>query len=676
MRKQQCRALVTAVALATSFAVLPGMASAAEEQAEAAAESIAAGNTAAPGGTAEAGKTEAAAGPAGEGAAEAGAQPAAPETAEQTAAAPADQPAEQEAKETSSGDKVVDQRAREWNKNRPQEEAIEAQLAQFEDMTVVDVVFEGTSQLTETTSKAALSMHAGDPFTAKALMRDRDAIYNTGYFYDIYPSFEKVPEGVVLTYHVLENPILRSVTIKGNTVESTETLNDLLTIRTGEILNARMLHENVQALQERYSKDGYILAKLTDMNIDEEGNLTLTINEGILEGYAVKGNKKTKDKVILREMRQKTGEPFNSKLARRSVQRVYNLGFFENVEIKMNPGVAPNAVVMEVDVKEKRTGTFGIGAGYSNADGVVGMISLSDKNFRGTGDSISLIYEISGNSKDAHGFVFAYRHPWMDKRQTALSLRIYNRTYSYADYDSKGEIIERFMRRYTGGEIGFSRPISEYSTNSIRLMHRKDSYVEHDDEGTDRSTSAYKDWRNKNFGTTRSLTLGHTTDTRDNIYYPTEGNVTNLSAEFAGFGADFNFQKYRVEHQRYYKLGRKYVLAVRGEYGYGNGNLSEFNQFRIGGQSTLRGYREDQFRGNRMGILSVEFRFPIVKKVNGAIFADGGSAWDSGFFPHSGEMHGSVGFGVSVETPFGPLRLDYGKGDQGGRVHFSVGGSF
>lgn len=666
MSNKRYRALATAVALATSFAVLPGMASAAEEQAKAAAEQTVAEGTA---------PANAAAPAEGAATAEGNAAPAAAAATEATAEAAAGS-AGQEAKETASGDKMVDERAREWNKNRPQEQDIEAQLAQFEDMTVVDVVFEGTSKLTETTSRAALSMHPGDPFTVKGLTRDRDAIYNTGYFYDIYPSFEKVPEGVVLTYHVLENPILKSVTIKGNTVESTETLNELLTIRTGEILNARMLHENVQALQERYRKDGYILAKLTDMNVDEAGNLTLTFNEGILEGYAVKGNKKTRDRVILREMRQKTGEPFNSKLARRSIQRVYNLGFFENVEIKMNPGVAPNAVVMEVDVKEKRTGTFGVGAGYSNADGFVAMVSVSDKNFRGTGDSVSLTYEISGNNKDAHGFVFSYYHPWMDRHQSALGFRVYNRTYSYGDYDSNGDLIERFMRRYVGGEISFSRPVSEYSTNAIKFMNRKDSYVEYDDEGTDRSTEAYRSWREKNFGTTRSITLSHSTDTRDNIYYPTEGDVTNLSAEFAGLGADFNFQKYKVQYQRYYKLGRTYVLAMRGEYGYGNGNLSEFNQFRIGGQSTLRGYRDDQFRGDRMGILSMEIRFPIVKKVTGAIFADGGSAWDSGFFPNRGDMHGSVGVGVSVETPFGPLRLDYGKGDQGGRVHFSVGGSF
>jgi len=167
-------------------------------------------------------------------------------------------------------------------------------------------------------------MHVGDVVSEEGLTRDRDAIYATGYFYDLYPTFEKVPEGVVLTYNVLENPELKEVKIEGNTVETTESLMELVTVKNGELLNSRTLQENVQAIQEKYRADGYILAKITDLNIAQDGTLTIKISEGVLEDYKVKGNKKTKDYVILREMRQKTGEPFNANLARRSMQRVYN----------------------------------------------------------------------------------------------------------------------------------------------------------------------------------------------------------------------------------------------------------------------------------------------------------------------------------------------------------------
>lgn len=657
MKKQNYRSLAYAVAIALGCTAMPGTSWAAEAPA-ASAEPAATAETAA--------QDAAAVAPAAAKAAETAAAPETKAAAETSASAQADAVA------TST----VDERTLNWGKTRPQETAIADSMKQYEGQTVVETVFDGTSALTEGTAKAAISMKAGDMFTVKGLEADRDKIYNAGYFYDIYPSFEKVPEGVVVTYHVLENPVLKGISLSGNTVESTETLQGLITMKTGEILNSRELNKDVMAIQEQYRRDGYILAKITDMNIDKNGILTLKVNEGILEGYKVKGNTKTKERVILREMRQKPGEPFNSKLARRSMQRVYNLGFFEDVNIKMNPGVDPNAVVMELDVTEKRTGSFGIGAGYSSEDGVVGMVSIGDTNFRGTGDAISLSYETSGDDTDAHGYTFSYRRPWLDSKETVGTFRIYNRTYEYDDYDESGDLKETYMRKYSGGELTFGRPVSEYSTNYLTLRNRKDSYVKHVDDGNlgDRSTPAYEGWRRDNFGTTRSVTFEHVTDTRDNVYNPMSGSRLSLSGEFAGFGGDFDFQKYTVDGQRYIRAGRSQVFALRARYGVGTGDISEFNQYRIGGQGSLRGYREDQFRGDREFLGTVEYRFPVVKKVQGALFTDWGGAWDNGLTPD--DLHASVGVGISLTTPIGPLRFDYGWGEDGGRVHFNVGSTF
>ena len=139
-------------------------------------------------------------------------------------------------------------------------------------------------------------------------------------------------------------------------------------------------------------------------------------------------------------------------------------------------------------------------------------------------------------------------------------------------------------------------------------------------------------------------------------------------------GGDFDFQKYTIDDQHYFKVGHAQVLALRAQYGIGHGEISEFNQYRIGGQNSLRGYRDYQFRGDRVFSGTVEYRFPIIKKVQGAIFTDWGSVWNTGFVPK--DFYGSYGVGLSVTTPLGPIRLDYGRGSQGGRVHFSVGGSF
>ena len=318
-----------------------------------------------------------------------------------------------------------------WRQARPEEAVIKTAGQAVEGQTVVSVSVEG-GNLAET-AKAAVHLKAGDTFTEAAVNQDRQAIYETGWFYDLYPTFEAVPEGVKITYHVMENPILKSVDIEGNKALSTADIKALLNVPTGQVLNSKALNANITEIEARYRKDGYILAKISDINMKDDGTLKLTFNEGILEGYTVKGNEKTKSYVITREMRMKPGEAFNVKKARRSMQRVYNLGYFEDVNMKLNPGRNPNAIILEIDVVEKRTGNFAVGAGYSSADGFLGMVSVGDKNFRGTGESVNIMYEFSGSENDNKGYVFSYTKPWLDKKETTRTVRIYNRTYKYDD---------------------------------------------------------------------------------------------------------------------------------------------------------------------------------------------------------------------------------------------------
>ena len=568
----------------------------------------------------------------------------------------------------------------EYNQNRESDAVIRDFSKQFNGKTVVNIEFEGASPSTLPAVQSAVLMHVGDEFNADAAARDIDAIRDIGYFYDAYQTFSEVPEGVMITYHMLENPILNEIVFEGNTIYTTEELLNGMNVKRGFVLNSKTLHGDITAILEKYHDDGYIWMRLYDMGVTPEGVVTLQINEGTLEGYQVKGNEKTKDYVILREMRQKAGQPFNAKLARRSMERVYNLGFFEDVNLKMLPGVEPNAIIMEINVQEKRTGTFGVGAGYSTSDGLVGSVVVTDTNFRGTGDAVSISYEKSANEHDAHGFSFSYRRPWLDAKETAGTLRLYHRTYQYYDYDTQGDLKERYMRRYVGGEITLSRPFSEYSTNYLTLRQRKDTYVRNVRSGNagDRSGAEGEQWRNDNFGTTRSIGFQHVTDTRDNIYNPTRGDRASIDVELGGLlGGDFKYQKASIDNQHFFKAGNHdQVWAWRGSYGVGRGDLTEFNQFRVGGQDSLRGYRDNQFRGNRMFLATLEYRFPLAKKFQGIIFTDWGGAWNSRFIPKGGDIYGSIGVGLAVNTPLGPLRLDYGRGKQGGRFHFNIGGSF
>ena len=671
MTKKTYRKLAAAIAFATSFAAVPGMTLAAEPtDAQSTTEPAAQNDAAAPAETATENNAAAAEAPATE---ESSSD--AKASNEATATVGAASSATTATSATTEGE--VSERVRDWAKLRPTEAAIDAYKQRYEGKTIVDLDFDGATDATLATAKNAVHMRTGDTYTAKGLDADVDALVATGYYYDLFPTFEEVPEGVVLTYHVLENPTLKSIAITGNTVETTDDLMGLVTLKTGEMLNSTTLKKNVQEIQEKYRSDGYILAKITDLNIDKDGNLTIKINEGKIEGFKVKGNEKTKDYVILREMRQKVGEPFNAKKTQRSWQRVNNLGFFEEVTPKVQPGVEPNAVVVEWNVKERRTGTFSVGAGYSSQDGVIGMIGIGDTNFRGTGDAVNITYQFSGDDTDSHGYSFSYRRPWLDKKQTVGTFRIYNRTYEYDDYDENGDHIESYMRHYSGGEITLGRPVSEYSTNYITLRNRKDKYNKQTETGNMRNRtpeSVHEEWKKYNFGTTRSLTLQHVTDTRDNIYFPTSGGRIALTGEIGGFGADFDYRKADIEDQRYFKAGKNQVWALRGQYGWSDGHISEYARYKVGGQDSLRGYRDDQFRGEHMFLATLEYRFPIVSKVQGAIFTDWGSAWESGLWPD--DIHGSVGIGMSLVTPLGPIRLDYGRGDDGGRVHFSVGGTF
>ena len=575
---------------------------------------------------------------------------------------------------------------------QPQEEN---KLAPYIGKTITKQVIEGNKEVPEAEIAAVLKTKAGMEFTEAGLSEDLSAIYNMGYFYDLHPEFKLVPEGVQVIYHVLENPAFKAVAVEGNTVLDKKKVNGFFDLPQNKIANLKDINKCVQKLEEEYRSNGYILARVTDVHMEQDGTLKVTVNEGNVEDFKVKGNVKTKDYVVIREMRLKKGKPFNAKDARRSMQRVYNLGYFEDVNIKLNPGREPNAVEVEISVVEMNTGTFGIGAGYSNADGFVGMISIGDKNFRGTGDKINVRWEFGG--EDNKNYDFSYTRPWIDSKETSATLNLYDITNEYADYNIDGDEIARYDKKRRGQEITFSRKTNnEFISNYVTIKNRDDIYkgvadgYEGDSqyyENSFKTDSKYKDWmpstpearRAENFGTTRSLTFGRVYDSRDNVYDPHEGKRIGYSVEWAGgLGGDFDFTKWTADWRYYYRAGGESVWALNLGAGYASGNMPLSQRFTMGGSDTLRGYEDDQFRGNSMLKATLEYRFPIVKKVQGVVFTDNGYAWDK---RHEdafdlGLIKSSYGVGLRINSPLGPVKLDYGYGEDGGKFHFSFGGQF
>lgn len=552
-------------------------------------------------------------------------------------------------------------------------------------LKVVDVSVRGTKLIKAEDVVKSSNLKPGANLDRPALEGDLQAIYATGWFYDIAPEFRRVPEGVEVVYVVQENPIFNKLVVEGNHVYKTPDVAKMLELEKGKMINTGVLNEKLRALETKYKNDGYIMARISDIDILKDGTLHVTINEGILEGFDIQGNKKTKEFVITREMKVKVGQPFNAKLAKKSMERLYNLGFFEDINVKLNPGRTPGGIVMQIAVAERNTGQFTIGAGYSSTDGFVGMLGIGDKNFMGIGDSANITWQFGGRHKKNYNF--QYVKPWIDNKETTASLSLFDMAQEYQDYYDDGSDKARYDRRNKGWMVGLSRPVSEQWRASITLKNRRDIYEGMVAGYQPQYYEGHPERQKEDFGLTRSVTAAMSLDTRDNIYDPKEGRKIDFSAEFAGFGGDFSFRKFYLGSNWYYhaKKAENNILALRFGIGYATGTMPVSQRFALGGAENLRGYKDDYFKGYKMINATAEYRYPIVKKVQGVVFIDTGYAWDKksdGTVPSSrntsynfGDLKWGYGVGVRIGTPLGPIRLDVAKGDQV-RWHFSFGGNF
>ena len=541
-----------------------------------------------------------------------------------------------------------------------------------------------------------LTEKIGDAVSVDGVFKDVTNLGNTGYFSEVNPVFTTVPEGVKLDFAVTVNPITTGVAFEGNTVYTSEVLTKFMDLQPGQVLNSVYVGQKVQGINAAYARDGYMLAHVDGIRVDDQGVLHVHIVEGIVEDIIPAGNKKTRDKVITREFVQKKGKPFNKFLVRRSVERVYNLGFFDDVNVRMLPGDQdPNNVIIEIDVLEHKTGTITLGAGYSKSDGLMGIIEFGEDNFRGTGDKFKVHWEIGGKKKYKN-YQISYLKPWIDSKGTSLGFSFFNREDEYTDYNEDGNEVAEYNKKSRGFNISFGRQTGEYTRDYLTLESRKDSYKWDDDDSSgfryDENAGSGKNWKNprnfrnegyvdKNFGRINSITWQKVYDSRDNIYEPTRGRRISYTAQWAGhgLGGNFDFYKFTAETRMYKKLGAKNVLAFRARGGFIQGDAPYSQLFTLGGADSLRGYEDDQFRGKYMYNATLEFRFPIVKKVSGVLFTDIGDAWDAPnvtWYNSKKTFNYGVGAGVRITTPIGPVKLDYGVGKHKNKFHFSFGTQF
>ena len=570
--------------------------------------------------------------------------------------------------------------------------AIEAQAGK----TITSVDFEGIPEEVKAKLAPLIQSKPGSTVTVEGIRNDVASLGSIGVFSQIRPVFVSVPEGVKLTYQLVSNPVVKNVEFSGNTVFTSDYLKSIMQIPKDSVLNFVLVNQKLREIEDLYLKQGYMLVSIPNVQVSADGTLHIDISEGIVEDIVIVGNEKTKNYVITRELKLKKGKPFNKFLASRSMERLYNLGYFEDVNMKLLPGKTnEHDVIIEIDVIEQKTGIVTVGAGYSDADGTVGIIELGDTNFRGTGDKVNLHWEFGG-AGDGKNYTLSYTRPWINDNGDSLGASIFNRIYEYDDYDANGDKVAEYDKRRKGLNLTWGHVSDEYRTNYFNFESSKESYDDHDGFETGEVMDKYlaknnitdyhdSDWYKAimdNFGTTNSFTFTHVFDNRDNYFNASKGRRISFAAQWGGhgLGGDYDFYKFTAEGRFYKALGNGHILALRLMGGYIDGDVSYGNLFDLGGSDTLRGYEDDQFKGKKMYAATLEYRFPIAKKVQGVLFTDAGSTWgiDEGKIPwytDDDSLNWSVGVGIRLQTPIGPIRLDYGHGDRN-KFNFSFGTQF
>ena len=472
---------------------------------------------------------------------------------------------------------------------------------------------------------------------------------------------------------------------------SPESLLPLVELETGEWYDAEEVEDTVVALTEAVGSRGYAFVDVSPrIERDREANtvdVTFEIGEGArvyVERIDIVGNVRTLDEVIRREIRLVEGDAFNTALVRRSRQRIQNLGFFDKVDIQTSEGSAPDRSVLTVEVSEVPTGELSLGAGVSSTDGLLGDISIRERNLLGRGQDLRLGFTASSERQELD---LSFTEPYFLDRNIAAGFDLYRRTLDLQDESS-------FERETLGFALRAGYPLAE------RLRHTVSYALRTDDVSDVRTTS-----RHIRPGTTTTSALAHVLDydLRDSRIDPTEGYFAHLRQEVAGIGGDTQYLRNTLSYGYFYPLEDRWVLSAVARTGHIVGideDVRLVDRFFLGGRR-FRGFDPsgigprdketgDALGGNLFYTVTGELGFPLGfgedLNLRGSVFTDVGSLTktdDSGSdFLDEGSLRMSIGAGLSFLTPIGPIRLDFAEAvlkedhDRTETFRFSLGTRF
>ena len=471
-------------------------------------------------------------------------------------------------------------------------------------------------------------------------------------------------------------------------------LKRITSTRSGETFSRAKVAQDLVAVGDVYRDLGYAYVNvnpLTDVNPETRiVDLTYEVQPGQkvrFERIDIVGNDRTRDKVIRRELRIYEGELYSGTALRISKQRVNALGFFETVEITTGKGSADDRMVATVEVKERATGTFQIGAGFSSYENFILTGQISQNNFFGWGQTLSL--QVQWSSIRQLGQIQFVEPYFLDTRWT----------FAFDVYATEG-FYTTYTRRAVGGSMTWGYELSGLAdvwafARKLEDMRVFATYTNEYVSAT-QSGETFLIAERYRAGTTSSLRLSLQWDKRDNRLFPTRGWFFSSSAELAPpllapealFGDQVNlFTRYVLDGRVYRPLWLGIIfrakLTLGWIQGWGDNKVPISELYFAGGINTIRGYRilsiapEERvglapdgrtslvaLGGNKQAILNLELEFPLVPAANirGVVFTDAGNvfatgAWDN---PNGPMFYRSVGFGFRWVSPVGPLRFEWG----------------